>query len=160
MPDLKLVRVLRGVFAASILIPLALFAMVAWERHREIYRDAERTILRQTAILYEHASKVLQAQELVIEQANDRIGGLSWAEIRSSAQVWNDLKRLAEQVQHVDAIFIVDPKGQSALTTRAHPSPQVDFSDRDYFLLRRRAMEEHFSAGAIWAKSARGPSST
>jgi two-component system, NtrC family, sensor kinase len=157
MPDLKLVRVLRGVFAASILIPLALFAMVAWERHREIYRDAERTILRQTAILYEHASKVLQAQELVIEQANDRIGGLSWAEIRSSAQVWNDLKRLAEQVQHVDAIFIVDPQGQSALTTRAHPSPQVDFSDRDYFLAQKAGNGGAFLSGRYLGKISARP---
>src|SRR5829696_1798287 len=92
MPDLKLVRLLRGVFAASILIPLALFAIVAWEGHREIYRDAERAILRQTAILYEHASKVLQAQELVIEQANDRIRGLPWAEIRSSAHGFTTIK--------------------------------------------------------------------
>jgi len=152
MPDLKLVRLLRGVFAASILIPLALFAIVAWEGHREIYRDAERAILRQTAILYEHASKVLQAQELVIEQANDRIRGLPWAEIRSSAQVWSDLKRLAEQVQHVDSIFIVDAQGRSALTTRAHPSPEVDFSDRDYFLAQKAGAEGAFLSGRYVGK--------
>src|SRR5215203_4150142 len=136
-PKLTTARSLQGLLLASLLVPLVVFLVAAFESKRELYHDAERNIQRRTAILYEHAAKVLQAQQLVIEQAQDRIRGLSWDEIRTSDAVWNDLKRLAEEVQHVDAIFIIDPSGKAALTTRARPSPTVDFSDRDYFASQR-----------------------
>jgi two-component system, NtrC family, sensor kinase len=152
MPELKLVRLLRGLLAASILVPFALFAIVAWESHRELYNDTEQVLRRRNAILYEHAAKVLQAQKLVIEQVNERIRDLSWQEIKTSEQLWNDLRRLVGEVQHIDSIFIVDPQGRSALTTRARPSPEVDFSDRDYFVAQQRVSGETFLGGRYVGK--------
>jgi two-component system, NtrC family, sensor kinase len=152
VPDLKLVRFLRGLLVASVLVPLTVFGVVAWESHRELYTAAERLIHRQTAILFEHAAKVLQAQKLVIEQVNDRVRDLSWEEIRTSDQVWNDLRRLAGEVQHIDSIFIVDPQGRSALTTRTRPSPEVDFSDRDYFVAQQQVRDAPFLSGRYTGK--------
>jgi two-component system NtrC family sensor kinase len=120
-------------FAGAVLGPVALFAIGAWQSHAQLYEQAEETAQRQAAGFAEHAEKTLQSAELVIEQASQRISGLSWDEIRTSRPLWDDLSRLDRQVPEVDAIFIIDPKGINALTTRVFPSPAVDFSHRDYF---------------------------
>lgn len=157
VPKLTTARSLRGLLLASILVPIAVFIVAAWESKRELYHDAERNIQRRTAILFEHAAKVLQAQQLVIEQAQDRIKGLSWEQIRTSDAVWTDLKRLAGDVQHVDAIFVIDPSGKAALTTRARPSPAVDFSDRDYFVAQRQSETSPYLSARYIGKISRRP---
>jgi two-component system NtrC family sensor kinase len=136
-PELKTVRALRAVLAAAILVPIALWAVDAWQRRDLLYRDAERRAAHETLVLQEHAEKVLQTHQLVVEQANQRVQGLSWNEVRTSKRLWDDLKQLTSQFPQVDSIFFVDPAGQSAFTTRAFPSPPVDFSDRDYFVAQR-----------------------
>ncbi|HTY67768.1 MAG TPA: ATP-binding protein [Alphaproteobacteria bacterium] len=124
--------------AGAVLGPVALFAVGAWQSHAQLYEQAEETAKRQAAGFAEHAEKTLQSAELVIEQANQRISGLSWDEIRTSRPLWEDLSRLDKQVPEVDAIFVVDAKGIGALTTRVFPSPPVDFSQRDYFKAQLR----------------------
>lgn len=123
-------RVLLGAAVAG---PTALFAIGAWQSHTQLYEAAETTAQRQATAFAEHAAETLQSVELVIEQVNQRLYGLSWDEIRTSRPLWEELSRLDKQVPEVDAIFAVDPKGMNALTTRAFPPPPVDFSQRDYF---------------------------
>ncbi|MBV8534477.1 MAG: hypothetical protein JO128_02720 [Alphaproteobacteria bacterium] len=119
--------------AGAILGPVALFAIGAWQSHTQLHDQAEESAQRQAAGLAEHAEKTLQSVELVIQQASQRLSGLSWDEIRTSRPLWDDLRRLDNRVPEVDAIFVVDPNGMNALTTRVFPPPEVDFSQRDYF---------------------------
>ncbi|MEJ0071131.1 MAG: ATP-binding protein [Pseudomonadota bacterium] len=43
------------------------------------------------------------------------------------------MNRLIQAVEQVDAIFIIDAAGTTALTTRVFPPPKLDESDRDYY---------------------------
>jgi two-component system, NtrC family, sensor kinase len=143
------------VVAASILVPLGLFALGAWQSHRQLYAQAERDVRRQALVLKEHASKVLKANRAVMEQVNQRVRGLSWDEIRNSRKLWDDLKEIDNDLSQIDSIFLVDSKGISALTTRVFPSPPVDFSDRDYFLSQRDGPDEAYVSGSYVGKISR-----
>src|SRR5689334_16445103 len=136
-PALRATGPLRAMLVAALVVPALLFAVGACESRTLRYREAEQKVRQQSVLLYEHAQQVMQGQELVLEQVNQRLQGLSWDEIRSSRPLWEDLRRLVGQVSQVDAIFVLDRDGRGALTTRTFPSPPVDFSDRDYFVAQR-----------------------
>ena len=146
---------LQMIFAASVLVPIGLFALGAWQSHRQLYAQAERDVRRQAVVLKEHASKVLKANEVVMEQVNQRVRGLSWDEIKTSRQLWDDLKQIDNDLPQIDSIFLVAPDGVSALTTRVFPSPPVDFSDRDYFLAQRDGRQDAYVSAAYVGKISR-----
>ncbi|HEX2724268.1 MAG TPA: ATP-binding protein [Beijerinckiaceae bacterium] len=146
---------LQMVLAASVLVPLGLFALGAWQSHRQLYSQAERDVRRQAVMLKEHASKVLKANQVVMEQVNQRVRGLSWDEIKTSRTLWDDLKAIDSDLPQIDSIFMVDPSGVSALTTRVFPSPSVDFSDRDYFLAQRDGPRNAYVSGSYVGKISR-----
>jgi len=148
---------LRAVLAGAVVGPLALFVLGAWQTRVQLYDQAEENIRRQTALLEEHAEQTLQSVQLVIEQANQRIFGMSWDQIRTSKPLWDDLTRLVRQGAEVDAIFILDRAGQGALTTRAFPSPGVDFSQRDYFIAQRDQDAGAFLSDAYMGLISRHP---
>ena len=135
--------------AGAVLGPVALFAIGAWQSHAQLYEQAEMTAGRLAAGFAEHAEKTLQSAELVIEQAKQRISGLPWDEIRTSRPLWEELSRLDKQIPEVDAIFVVDPKGIGALTTRVFPSPPVDFSQRDYFTAQQHDDVGTYLGGSV-----------
>lgn len=149
-PAPKAIHSLQILVAASIVVPLGLFALGGWQSHRQLYAQAEQEVGRQTMVLKEHAHKVLKANQVVMEQVNQRVHDLSWDEIRSSRKLWDDLRQIDSEFQQVDSIFLVDPQGISALTTRAFPSPVVDFSDRDYFVVQRNGnVDAYVSASYV-----------
>jgi two-component system NtrC family sensor kinase len=131
---------LRAVlFAGAVLVPAGLFALGAWQSRTSLEDQAEQEVRSQLQMLQENAGELFQTYRLVLDQADLRVTGLSWEEIRSSQPLWDDLRKLTERLPQVDAVFMIDPGGVSATTTRAFPSPPVDFSDRDYFSAQRNA---------------------
>src|SRR4051794_29327110 len=101
----------RPVFLASILVPVLLFGFGAWDSHRRLYAEAEAKVRHNVTVMYEHAEKVLQTHALVSKQVRLRVRDLSWEEIQNSKPLWDELKRLIDQLQQVDAIFIIRPDG-------------------------------------------------
>jgi signal transduction histidine kinase len=137
LPEVRRVWPLRALLCGAIAGPLAFFAVGAWQTHTQLYEQAEENVSHQVAVLDDHADKVFESFELVIEQVNQRTRDLSWDEIRTSQPLWDDLRQLVHEVQQLDAIFMIDPAGINAFTTRMFPPPAVDFSGRDYFIAQR-----------------------
>ena len=72
---------LRTLLGLSILIPLLLFGWTAWRERARTLDDAERTAVRTVAALHEHAVKVLETHELVLDEVSRQIEGHSWGEL-------------------------------------------------------------------------------
>ena len=124
---------LQLLLVASVLVPMALFTVGAWESHDQHYQNAEARIEREAASLSEHTDKVFETQELLLQQVSQLVRGLSWAQIRQSQDLWSALKKMAAEVPQVDALFLVDDQGKLALTTRVFPAPALDLRDSDYY---------------------------
>src|SRR5581483_5415939 len=92
---------LQLLLVASVVAPVALFALGAWETHDQLYANAEAKVVRQAAALNEHTDKVLETQELLLQQAHHLVRGLSWEEIRTSRSLWEALRKLAGEVPQV-----------------------------------------------------------
>jgi two-component system NtrC family sensor kinase len=154
-PASKVRPSLQVLVAASIVLPLGLLAVGGWQSHRQLYAQAEQDVRRQTVVLKEHAHKVLKVNQAVMDQVNQRVRGLSWSDIRTSRKLWDDLKQIDSEFQQIDSIFLVDPQGMSALTTRAFPSPEVNFSDRDYFVAQRQGSSDAYVSASYIGKISR-----
>jgi two-component system NtrC family sensor kinase len=115
------------------------FALIAWESYRDVFRTAESRGAHIAGLLEEHALKTLETVALVLKHADQRLKGVSWETIRTSRELWAELKAIKELTDQVDSIFVVAPDGRSPLTTRVFPPTSVDFSDRDYVVAQKEA---------------------
>jgi two-component sensor histidine kinase len=124
---------------ASVLLPLSIFLAGAVVDYRQTHSRIRDEALSKTEALTEHATAVLQMIRMVLARVETTIDGQPWAEMRQSAELHATLKALAGELNEVDAVFLVDPDGRFAVTSRVFPSPPFDVSERDFF----RAMREH-----------------
>ncbi len=130
---------IRAMLVASLVVPVAVFALFAWDTHNHAINAAQNRAQRLAAVIQEHALKVFETIDLVLHAADRRLVGASWNDIATSPAIWDDLKKLQQSGEQIGAIFVVDRDGFGPFTTRAFPSPRVDFADRDYYVEQRAA---------------------
>ena len=129
---------LRVVLAASVLVPALLFAVTAWLDRRETVRTAENTLRISAAMLEEHTAKIVEGQELIIARIDDRLRGLDWDAIATSADIHGFVQHLASQYEQIQTITLIDDKGRVRVTSRGPPLARPeDVSDRDYLIAAR-----------------------
>jgi signal transduction histidine kinase/CheY-like chemotaxis protein len=128
---------------------MGLLALAGVLSHRgvssELFRRADHTAV----ILTEHALRTFRAQELVISFVDAYADGLSWAQIRSSRRLHRLLQEVAKGNSDIAAVFLIDPEGRVALSSRDFPAPPVDASDRDYYRALRDQAGLYVSERAI-----------
>jgi signal transduction histidine kinase len=137
-PELQMLHhLLRLLAAGSLLAPAILFAFIAWQRYEETFHHAEEHAKHTARLLEEHAAKTFETLELILRLADQHLRGVSWEEIRTSRELWDELRRLQQTAEQVGSIFVIDGAGRNALTTRSYGAGAVDFSDRDYFVAQQ-----------------------
>lgn len=118
----------------SILLPLALFALAAVQNRRDVVRGAEHRVERTTRILHEHALKVFETHQLMIDQINERLRRLDWSNPKDVETLHDRLAHLQELLPQVAAIIITDADGNLRAESKAYPADKtLNFADRDYF---------------------------
>jgi two-component system, NtrC family, sensor kinase len=135
----KLLLLLRSLLVFSILAPSLFFGLSAWLSYRDAFAAAESRTRHMASLLQEHTLKVFETIRLVLQQTDERISGRTPDEISTSRILWEQLKALQQSLEQVDSIFVTDGAGRNVLTTRAYPAPDIDFSDRDYFVAHKNA---------------------
>jgi two-component system NtrC family sensor kinase len=127
-------RLLRWMMAASLALPLALFAFasaLSWSSTRD---TADRQIERALDVAHEHALKVFETIDRSLSEINEIIRDLSDAEIRArEPQLHLRLKQLVETLPQMKSAWIFDADGHALVNSLVSPAPAIDFSDRDYF---------------------------
>jgi two-component system, NtrC family, sensor kinase len=127
-------RLLQWMMAASLALPVALFAFasaVSWNSTRD---TADRQIARTLDVAHEHALKVFETIDRSLSEINEIIRGIPDAGIKSREEALHlRLKRLVESLPQMKSAWIFDAQGRTLVNSLALPAPSVDFSDRDYF---------------------------
>ena len=72
--------------AASLMLPLAFFGLVAHQSRIATIAANDQQMVGTVTLLREHAKKVLDTDELVIQQVDRLIAGLSWEAIARSSR--------------------------------------------------------------------------
>jgi len=142
---------------ASIVGPAIVLGLFAWHTHNQIAHSAQDRAQRFATVVQEHTLKVFETIGLVLHAADQRLRGVSWETLRSSTEIWEEIKKLEQSSEQLASIFVVDPDGFGPFTTRVFPSPLVDFSDRDYYFEQRRADQGLYVGQAYVGKISNDP---
>ena len=118
----------------SVIVPGMLFALAAWQNHREVLGEATAQVERTTRVLHEHAVKVFETHRLIIDQINTRLRFVDWSREEDRADVHSLLAGIRADFAQVANIAVTDAAGAMRATARTYPAdPSVIFADRDWF---------------------------
>lgn len=127
-------RLLQWMMAASLALPIALFAVAAAISYTSTNDTANREIERTVAVAHEHALKVFETIDRSLAELNEVVRGLSDDDIRArEPELHRRLKRLTDSLPQLKSAWIFDADGQALVNSIVSPPPAVGFADRDYF---------------------------
>ena len=127
----------------SILLPLLLFALAAQQNRRDVERAAELRVERTTRILHEHALKVFETHQLMIDQINERLLTLNWSDSKDVENLHQILRHMQALLPQIAAIVITDADGNLRADSLAYPVDRsINYADRDYFKVLKAKDQE------------------
>ena len=141
-----------ALLAVSILLPLILFALAAYQNRRDVVGAAERRVERTTRILHEHAMKVFETHQLMLDQINEHLPGVDWSKPSEVDALRGLLVHLGELLPQVADISVIDGGGKLRVSSALPPGESApDFADRDYFRALKAAPSRlpYVSRGAM-----------
>jgi two-component system NtrC family sensor kinase len=120
--------------AASLALPIALFAIAATISYTSTKDIADREIERTLDVAHEHALKVFETIDRSLAELNEVVRGLPDDLVRArEAALHRRLKRLADSLPQLKSAWIFDAEGKALVNSLASPPPELSFADRDYF---------------------------
>src|SRR6202171_4302815 len=127
-------RLLQWMMAASLALPIALFAFASEVSWISTQDTADRQIERTLDVAHEHALKVFETIDRSLSEINEIIRGIPDVGIQSREQALHlRLKQLADSLPQMKSAWIFDAQGHALVNSLVLPAPAIDFSDRDYF---------------------------
>src|SRR3954471_3799755 len=120
--------------AASLALPIALFAIASAISYNSTRDTADREIERTLDVAHEHALKVFETIDRSLAEINEVVRGLPDDIIRvREPALHRRLKRLTDALPQLKSAWIFDADGKSLVNSLASPPPEQSFADRDYF---------------------------
>ncbi len=127
-------RLLQWMMAASLALPIALFAFAAAVSRTSTWETADQQIERALDVAHEHALKVFETIDRSLSEINEIIRGIADADISGrEAELHDRLKRLVISLPQMKSVWVFDAQGHALVNSLVSPPPAIDFSDRDYF---------------------------
>ncbi|WP_061020862.1 hybrid sensor histidine kinase/response regulator [Bradyrhizobium sp. CCH5-F6] len=127
-------RLLQWMMAASLALPIALFAITATISYTSTRDIADREIERTLDVAHEHALKVFETIDRSLAELNEVVRGLPDDVIISrEPALHRRLKRLPDSLPQLKSAWIFDADGKALVNSLVSPPPELSFADRDYF---------------------------
>lgn len=127
-------KMLQWMMAASLALPVALFAFAAvnsWVSTNDI---ADREIERTLDVAHEHALKVFETIDRSLSEINEIVRDRTDDELRFKADAMSvRLKQLTDALPQLKSVWVFDDKGRALVNSLNLALPHIDFSDRDYY---------------------------
>ena len=124
---------IRGVIIGALILPATLLVVVAWRDRITVMNQAGQNVLSSVTILQEHALYVLETHDLVGALVDERIRGMSWAQIAASEDLHQYLSAVVHDYPQTRAVWLCDASGQLRNSSTVFPVPSLNVSDRDYY---------------------------
>ncbi|MFK4511595.1 ATP-binding protein [Bradyrhizobium daqingense] len=127
-------KLLQWMMAASLALPIALFAIASAISYTSTKDTADREIERTLDVAHEHALKVFETIDRSLAELGEVVRGLPDDTIRArESALHRRLKRLADSLPQLKSAWIFDADGKALVNSLASPPPALGFADRDYF---------------------------
>jgi diguanylate cyclase (GGDEF)-like protein/PAS domain S-box-containing protein len=138
-----------------VLALLAALAMTAVLRTNEL-TEARRNLDQLSTALAEQTTRSLQAVDVVLQDTAHRVQtasaqpGANPEDVLASPEVNQLLRERLRSVGQLEAISLVDARGQIVNFTRTFPAPPINVADRDYFTaLRSGSLPEPYVSAPV-----------
>ena len=154
------IRLIRLAMAASLLVPLLLFAFASWNSYQNIWSLTDERLVRSLDVQREQATKAFEIIDLTLNNAMELIAGMSSEDIRrEEPRLYPQFKKFSDTIPVVQSLWVYDRDGHAAVSSRAHPPPTQSFSDRDFYLAHVKENTEPTTARSTTRRSTGYPSS-
>lgn len=108
-------------------------SVFAWQSREETIVDSRRDAQATTLFLADHATRLMEAASLALNEAINEIENTGWDEIAGSKSLYLRLRRLRDEFPYIDGIWLNDDTGTLRLSTVDFPTPPSNVADRDFF---------------------------
>ena len=149
-------RLHRLLIAAAILVPAVVFVAAALWNRGEVVREAKDTIVRTTAVLDEHARKVFDTVDLLLQRIDDHVRRLNVDEI-ATPETNDFLRALKEPLEQAVSIWVTDATG-TVLAGSQFWDPNVGIAEREFFAAQRERDRGTYVSAAFTGRATRIPS--
>jgi two-component system NtrC family sensor kinase len=141
-------RFIRLLLIAVLVVPVVLFSSAAWLYYRAAFEEAHEAVIRTAEIIQQHALKVLQTDELMVDQIAERVDDIDWPEIARSAQLHSFLRQLAA-MPDLGTTGLIAPDQTVVATSREFPMPAVKANRRSYLEVPRNGRDPIYITDVI-----------
>ncbi|WP_448202532.1 ATP-binding protein [Azospirillum sp. sgz302134] len=131
--SVRMLRLLRVLLAASVLVPTLLFAGIAWRDYQAVVAQTERNMHKTLQVLHEHMLKVFDTVEQVLDRVDERTRGMEWDEIARSEALSIYLKTLSDELPQLAVLGMADAEGRVRALSESLPRNPRSIADREYF---------------------------
>src|SRR5262245_31648761 len=130
---------LRAVIVLALLLPAAAVVAVAAYLYQLEFADARLRLERTARIAQEHALKLFETNEMLLQRMLDLLGNASDAELLARGDALHDrLQQMASELPQVQGLFTHGADGRSLGNSRVFPPPRdIDYSDREWYRAHR-----------------------
>jgi signal transduction histidine kinase len=105
-------RPLRLLLIGVIVVPIGLFVSAAWLNYRWAFDEARTELARTTDAVHEHALKVFEINELVLDRLAERYGELDEATLAAAPELRTYVKQLAASAPHITSAGFIFGDGR------------------------------------------------
>src|SRR5271170_5940508 len=127
------VRVLWLAMAASLLVPLLLFAVASWISKKHIDELTSERLVRSIDIEQEEARTTFLLVNHALDDVSEIVAGMSASDIRGNERLLYDrLRKLVAEIPLAQSIWLYDANGDVLVSTTVQPPPSNNFADRDF----------------------------
>ena len=132
-------RWLKALIVLALVLPVAVFVLLAWYLRAQEFRDAQARLDRVARIAQEHALKLFETNEMLLQRMLDLLGDSSDEQLLQLQPPLHDrLNRLAAGLPQVQGLFVHGADARSLGTSRVQPAPRhIDYSDREWFQVQQ-----------------------
>src|SRR5579884_1811232 len=131
----KSMRPVTALLVAVVALPVLLFVVSSYLSYENFVEEARAQLDRTLDAVHEHAAKVFETHELVFNQVDQILDGMSDADIRTHENdIHKRLGTLDTKLDQIDEIFVLSRDGHALASGQIYPVPPTsNYSDRDYF---------------------------
>jgi two-component system NtrC family sensor kinase len=123
-------------------VPILLFIGIAWLDHVRLVDQATQGARSDAEILREHTLNVLELDELLLRELEQRLRGMTWEQIRANrAALVEESRAVIARYPQVSAIGVTDRDGRQWIAAAQAGTPQpaagMRVTDREFWSAQR-----------------------
>lgn len=140
LQGLATARRLRVLMALAVAMSMLMFVALGWYEYSRTARDAQNALGQANLIVHEHAVKVFESNEVVLDRIMDVLGDKSTGALHKDEKTLHSmLVQMTSGFDQIRNVMLWNEEGRPVLSSRYYPLPwKVTVADRPFFIRHKK----------------------